>query len=202
MLNTIYATISLGKRSKEDTAVAIRNENNTQKNKHRNNPASSCSGGLHGRGKMKICSIYLPPSNIVTEEDLKDLLEQLQTPMILLGQVLGLLSICSHLQQIFSFSFRHKRSNLMMIFSSNLPLVLIFFTQLCVLKFQFLIETSYFESSLYLGIPYPFCLCIWTLPVHLSLRKSYILAYLFLSYNYILLVYVSLQKVGFHFMYI
>ena len=32
----------------------------------------------------KICSIYLPPIDQVTEEDMIDLLEQLQAPMILL----------------------------------------------------------------------------------------------------------------------
>ena len=42
-------------------------------------------------------------------------------------------------------------------------------------------------SSLYLGSP-----------VYLSLSKFYILGSLFPSYNYVLLVYVPLQNVGFH----
>ena len=39
---------------------------------------------LVGKGKRTVCSIYLPPTDQVTEEDTRDLLEQLPTPMILL----------------------------------------------------------------------------------------------------------------------
>ena len=43
--------------------------------------------GLPGKEeKMTICSIYLPPIEQVTEEDIRDLMEQLPAPMILLGQ--------------------------------------------------------------------------------------------------------------------
>ena len=40
---------------------------------------------LVGRGKRTLCSIYLPPTDQVTEEELRDLLEHLPAPMILLG---------------------------------------------------------------------------------------------------------------------
>ena len=40
---------------------------------------------MAGKRKITICSIYLPPRDQVTEEDMKDLLEQLPAPMILLG---------------------------------------------------------------------------------------------------------------------
>ena len=40
---------------------------------------------LVGREKRTICSIYLPSTDQVTEEDIRDLLEQLPAPMILLG---------------------------------------------------------------------------------------------------------------------
>ena len=37
------------------------------------------------KGKRTVCSIYLPSTDQVTEEDMRDLLEQLPVPMILLG---------------------------------------------------------------------------------------------------------------------
>ena len=39
---------------------------------------------LIGKGKRTICSIYLPPTDQVTEEDMRELLEQLPAPMDLL----------------------------------------------------------------------------------------------------------------------
>ena len=38
-----------------------------------------------GKEKRTMCSIYLPPIDLVTEEDMRDLLEQLPAPMIVLG---------------------------------------------------------------------------------------------------------------------
>ena len=40
---------------------------------------------LIGKEKKTVCSIYLPPTDQVTEEHKRDLLEQLPAPMILLG---------------------------------------------------------------------------------------------------------------------
>ena len=40
---------------------------------------------LIGKWKITVCSIYLPTTDQVTEADMRDLLEQLITPMILLG---------------------------------------------------------------------------------------------------------------------
>ena len=40
---------------------------------------------LIGRWKRTICSIYIPPTDQVTEEDMRDFLKQLPAPMILLG---------------------------------------------------------------------------------------------------------------------
>ena len=39
---------------------------------------------LIGKGKRPVCSVYLPPSDQETEKDIRDLGEQLLTPMILL----------------------------------------------------------------------------------------------------------------------
>ena len=39
---------------------------------------------MTGKRKRMICSIYLPPTDLVMEEGLRDLLEQLPVPMILL----------------------------------------------------------------------------------------------------------------------
>ena len=38
-----------------------------------------------GKRKRTICLIYLPSTDQVTEDDMRDLLEQLPAPMILLG---------------------------------------------------------------------------------------------------------------------
>ena len=38
-----------------------------------------------GKGKRTICSIYLPPTDQVIDEDMRDLLKELPAPMILLG---------------------------------------------------------------------------------------------------------------------
>ena len=57
------------------------------KTKHKNGPSGSGSGSLHmsGKGKRTICTMYLPPTDLVMEEDIKDLLKQLPASMILLG---------------------------------------------------------------------------------------------------------------------
>ena len=39
---------------------------------------------LIGKGKKTVCSTYLPQTDQVTEEDMRELLEQLPAPMILL----------------------------------------------------------------------------------------------------------------------
>ena len=43
------------------------------------NPPGISSGDLHGREKRNrtICSVYLPPTDLVTEEDMRGPLEQL-----------------------------------------------------------------------------------------------------------------------------
>ena len=59
---------------------------NTQETKYKNNYPGGSSGGLPDRkGKRTVCSIYLLPTDQVTEEDMRELLEQLPAPMILLG---------------------------------------------------------------------------------------------------------------------
>ena len=40
---------------------------------------------MAGKGRRIICSIYLLPADLVTEEDMRDLFEQLPAQMILLG---------------------------------------------------------------------------------------------------------------------
>ena len=40
---------------------------------------------MAGKRKRTASSIYLPPTHLLTEEDMRDLLEQLPAPMILLG---------------------------------------------------------------------------------------------------------------------
>ena len=40
---------------------------------------------MMGKGKRTVCSIYLPPTDQVTEDAMRELLEQLPAPMILLG---------------------------------------------------------------------------------------------------------------------
>ena len=61
-------------------------KNSTQETKQKNNPPDGSTGGLPGWGKNRtICSIYLPLTDQVIEEDMRDLLEHLPVPMILLG---------------------------------------------------------------------------------------------------------------------
>ena len=68
------------------TAVAIKKDI-THENKYKNNHPGGSSGGLSriGKGKRTVYFIYLPPTDHVTEEDMRELLEQLLAPMILLG---------------------------------------------------------------------------------------------------------------------
>ena len=40
-----------------------------------------------GKIKRTLCSIYLPPQDIVREEDMRELLDQLPTPIILQGDL-------------------------------------------------------------------------------------------------------------------
>ena len=40
---------------------------------------------LVGKRKKTICSIYLPPTDQVTKEDMRDLLKELPGPVLLLG---------------------------------------------------------------------------------------------------------------------
>ena len=69
-----------GQRSKEGTTIAIKKEI-AHDTKHKNNHPSGSSGGLPDRmGEKTFCSIYLPPTDQVIEEELRDLLEQLPAP--------------------------------------------------------------------------------------------------------------------------
>ena len=56
-----------------------------KRDKHKNNPSSRSTGGRPRWEKKKtICSIYLPTTGQVNEEDLRDFLEQLPAPTIIL----------------------------------------------------------------------------------------------------------------------
>ena len=59
----------------------------TQETRYKKNYPGSSSGSLSDRKRKEdsMFYIYLPPINQVTEEYIRDLLEQLPAPMILLG---------------------------------------------------------------------------------------------------------------------
>ena len=80
------AIIPLEQRSKGGTAVAIKKEiAHKRLNIRTTLQVVTLEVQLVGENKITICSIYLPPTDQVTEEDMTDLLEQFPTPMILLG---------------------------------------------------------------------------------------------------------------------
>ena len=67
--------------------VVLKKRNSTQKNKQKNNPPDSSFEGLHGREKKKynmlnICSPTRPNDR---RRYMRDILEQLPAPMMLLG---------------------------------------------------------------------------------------------------------------------
>ena len=81
-----YAAVPLGLRSKGGTAIAVRKDIHHNKiNLRTTLQVVALEICLVGRGKRTLCSIYLPPTDQVTEQELIDLLEQLPAPLILLG---------------------------------------------------------------------------------------------------------------------
>ena len=82
----LYAIVPAGQRSKRRTAVAIKKKI-AHKRLNIRTTLQTIALELYMAGKRKrtMCSIYLPPTDLVTEKDMKDLLEQLPAPMILLG---------------------------------------------------------------------------------------------------------------------
>ena len=73
-------------RSKEGTAVAIKKEiTHKRLNIRTTIQVVALEVYLIGKGKRTVCSIYLPPTDQVIEEDMIDLLKQLPAPRILLG---------------------------------------------------------------------------------------------------------------------
>ena len=81
-----YATTPPSQRSKGGTAVAIKKKI-TQKrlNIRTTIQVVALEVYLIGKGKRTVCSFYLPLTDQMTKEDMRDLLEQLPAPMILLG---------------------------------------------------------------------------------------------------------------------
>ena len=81
-----YAAVPLGLRSKGGTAIAVRKDiHHNRLNLRTTLQVVALEICLVGRGKRTLCSIYLPPTEQVTEQELIDLLEQLPAPLILLG---------------------------------------------------------------------------------------------------------------------
>ena len=79
--HNFYATAPPSQRSKEGIAATIRKEIVHEK-KH---DTTLRVVYLVRKRKRTICSIYLPQTNQVTQGDVRDLLEQLPIPTILLG---------------------------------------------------------------------------------------------------------------------
>ena len=78
--------VPLGLRSKGGTAIVVRKDiNHNRLNLRTTLQVVALEICLVGRGKRILCSIYLPPTDQITEEELIDLLEQLPAHMILLG---------------------------------------------------------------------------------------------------------------------
>ena len=76
----------MGRRSKGGTAVTIKKDiTHKRVNIRPTIQVVALEVYLLGKGKRIVCSIYLPPTDQVTEEDMRELLEQLPAPMILLG---------------------------------------------------------------------------------------------------------------------
>ena len=79
-----YATPSPRQRSKKGTAVAIKKEiTHRRLNIRTTNQVGTLEVHLIEKGKRAVCSIYLPPTDQVTEEDMREF--RLPAPMILLG---------------------------------------------------------------------------------------------------------------------
>ena len=81
-----YAIILPVQRSKGGTAIAIKKGNSTQKTKHMNGPSDGGSGTLHDSERKNDNMLNIStPSDLVMEEGMRNLLKQLPSPMILLG---------------------------------------------------------------------------------------------------------------------
>ena len=76
----------MGRRSKGGTIVAIKKKiTHKRLNIRTNIQVVALEVYLIGKGKRTVYSIYLLPTDQVTEDDMRDLLEQLPAPIILLG---------------------------------------------------------------------------------------------------------------------
>ena len=81
-----HSAVPLRLRSKGGTAIAVRKDiNHNRLNLRTTLQVVALEVYLVGRGKRTLCSIYLPPTDQITEEELRDLLEQPPALMILLG---------------------------------------------------------------------------------------------------------------------
>ena len=79
-----YATIPPDQRKQRRGCSCYKKRNSTQKTKHKNNLPGGISGGLPGREKKKNNMLNIStPTDLVTGEDMRDLLEHLAAPMIL-----------------------------------------------------------------------------------------------------------------------
>ena len=89
MINTIWVenTNSMqqpsGLEKQENNCSHNQERYNTQEIKYKYNHPGGSSVALIEKGNIIACSIYLPPTHQVTEEDV----EQLPAPMILLGDL-------------------------------------------------------------------------------------------------------------------
>ena len=82
-----YAIFLQGQRSKGGTALAIKKEKVYKRLNIRTAlQAVALELYMTGKGKMIICSIHLPPTDLMMGEDMRDLLEQLSARIILLGK--------------------------------------------------------------------------------------------------------------------
>ena len=80
----LYAIIPLGQRSKGETEVAIKKGMAHKRLNIRTALQASSSGGLHGKENKKNNMLNIStPTDLVTGEDMRDLLEHLAAPMIL-----------------------------------------------------------------------------------------------------------------------
>ena len=76
MINVNYFKSPPGQRSKGETAIAIKKEiAHTRLIIKTALQEVALEVYMTGKGKRTICSIYLPPTDLVTDEDMKDLLE-------------------------------------------------------------------------------------------------------------------------------
>ena len=82
----LYVSIPLRQRSKGGVAIAIKKEiSHKRLNIRTTLQAIALEIQPMGKGKRTICSIYLPPQDTIREEDIRELMNQLPTPIIMMG---------------------------------------------------------------------------------------------------------------------